>query len=316
MNNEKLNIVAIGECLIELSANTKMSDAECLYKYYGGDTLAAAIAALRMGSKVGFITRVGNDSFKDYLLDGWHSEGLDISQVKISNLPNGLYIIARPSCQEKEIALYRKKIAPSKLSIEDIDENYIKNADIVYASGVTQSLSPSVAEAVEYAFKLAKDNSVRTAYDPNYHAALTTPDDAKEAFSRISSYIDILFLNTKFDSVNILDVMSHENIIKRIWDMGISTVVLKSAEKKGYYTGYNGNINFTEFYNTTDCLDTTCSGDAFNGGFMHALTHGFTEFEATKFAAIVAGLQAKGIGAIKSIPYKEEVYSMYRGNNG
>lgn len=97
--------------------------------------------------------------------------------------------------------------------------------------------------------------------------------------------------------------------------MGISTVVLKSTEQKGYYTGYNGNINFTEFY-TSDCLDTTCSGDAFNGGFMYALTHGFTEFEATKFASIVAGLQAKGIGAIKSIPYKDEVYSIYRGNNG
>lgn len=107
--NEKLDVVAIGECLIELSANTKMADAECLYKYYGGDTLAAAVAAQRMGASVGFITRVGNDSFKDYLLDGWHSEGLDISQVKISNEPNGLYIIARPSCTEKEIAVYRKK---------------------------------------------------------------------------------------------------------------------------------------------------------------------------------------------------------------
>ena len=294
--NEKLDVVAIGECLIELSANTKMADAECLYKYYGGDTLAAAVAAQRMGASVGFITRVGNDSFKDYLLDGWHSEGLDISQVKISNEPNGLYIIARPSCTEKEIAVYRKKIAPSKLSIEDIDEEYIKNAGIVYASGVTQSLSPSAAEAVEYAFKLAKEHGVKTAYDPNYHSALTTVEDAKDAFFRVSSNIDILFLNTKLDSVNILDIDSQENIIKRLWDMGISTV------------------NFTEFY-TTDCLDTTCSGDAFNGGFMYALTHGFTEFEAAKFASIVAGLQAKGIGAIKSIPHKEEVYSIYRGNN-
>lgn len=313
--NEKLDIIAIGECLIELSANTKMSDAECLYKYYGGDALTAAISALRMGAKVGFITRVGNDSFKDYLLDGWHSEGLDISQVKISNEQNGLYIIARPSCKGKEIAVYRKKIAPSKLSIEDINEEYIKNAGIVYASGVTQSLSPSASEAVEYAFKLAKAHDIKTAYDPNYHSALTTPEDAKDAFFRISSNIDILFLNMKLDSVNILDINSHENIIKRLWDMGISTVVLKSTEQKGYYTGYNGNINFTEFY-TSDCLDTTCSGDAFNGGFMYALTHGFTEFEATKFASIVAGLQAKGIGAIKSIPYKDEVYSIYRGNNG
>ena len=144
---------------------------------------------------------------------------------------------------------------------------------------------------------------------------MTTVEDAKDAFFRVSSNIDILFLNTKLDSVNILDIDSQENIIKRLWDMGISTVVLKSAEKHGYFTGYNGNINFTEFY-TTDCLDTTCSGDAFNGGFMYALTHGFTEFEAAKFASIVAGLQAKGIGAIKSIPHKEEVYSIYRGNNG
>lgn len=313
--DEKLDIVAIGECLIELSANTKMADAECLYKYYGGDALATAVAALRMGAKVGFITRVGNDSFKDYLLDGWHSEGLDISQVKISNEPNGLYIIARPSCAEKEIAVYRKKIAPSKLALEDINEDYIKNAGIVYASGVTQSLSPSACEAVEYAFKLAKDNSVRTAYDPNYHSALTTADDAKEAFFRVVPYVDILFMNTKQDSVNILEIDSYENIIKRLWDMGISTVVLKSAEKQGYYTGYNGNINFTSFY-TTECLDTTCSGDAFNGGFLYALTHGFTEFEAAKFASIVAGLQAKGIGAIKSIPYRDDVYSIYRGNNG
>ena len=59
-------------------------------------------------------------------------------------------------------------------------------------------------------------------------------------------------------------------------------------------------------------MDTTCSGDAFNGGFLHALSHGFTPFEAAKFASIVAGLQARGIGAIKSIPSKDEVYSIYR----
>lgn len=312
---DKLNIVAIGESLVELSANSKLVNAGCLYKYYGGDALAAAIAALRMGSNVGFITRVGNDPFKDFLLDGWQSEGLDISQVKLSTESNGLYIIARPSLNEKEIVYYRKKIASSKLSIDDIDENYIKNTDILYASGITQSLSPSTNEAVEYAFKIAKESGITTAYDPNYYSAITTPEEAKENFSRVSSYTDILFLSTKHDVINILEIDSPENIIKKLWDMGIQTIVLKSSDQKGYYTGYNGNIIFTDFY-TTDYIDTTCSGDAFNGGFMHALTHGQTPFEATKFASIVAGLQAKGVGAIKSIPYKDEVYSIYRGNNG
>lgn len=313
--SEKLDIIAIGESLVELSTNSKMAQAGCLYKYYGGDALATAIAALRMGSKVGFITRVGNDPFKDFLLDSWKSENLDISQIKLANEPNGLYVIARPTLNEKEIVYYRKKIAPSKLSIEDIDSEYIKNSNILYASGITQSLSPSTNEAVEFAFKTAKESGVNTAYDPNYHSAITTPEESKENFLRLQPYIDILFMNTKHDSVNILEIDSPENIIKKLWDMGISTIILKSIDNKGYYTGYNGNIIFTDFY-TTDYIDTTCSGDAFNGGFLHALTHGFTPFEAVKFASIVAGLQAKAIGAIKSIPYKDEVYEIYRGNNG
>lgn len=311
----ELDIITIGESLIELSTNAKMSQAGCLYKYYGGDAIATAIAALRMGSKVGFVTRVGNDAFKDYLLDSWQAEGLDISQVKLTDEPNGMYIVARHSIQEKEVVYYRKKIASSKLSLEDIDIEYFKKANVVYASGVTQSLSPSANEAVETTFRLAKENGITTAYDPNYYSAISTPEEARESFNRISSYIDILFMSTKHDTINILDIDSPENIIKKLWDMGISTIVLKASDKNGYYTGYNGNIVFTEFY-TNDVIDTTCSGDTFNGGFLHALTHGFTPFEAAKFASIVAGLQAKGIGAIKSIPYKDEVYSIYRGNNG
>lgn len=311
----ELDIITIGESLIELSTNAKMSQAGCLYKYYGGDAIATAIAALRMGSKVGFVTRVGNDAFKDYLLDSWQAEGLDISQVKLTDEPNGMYIVARPSIQEKEVVYYRKKIASSKLSLEDIDIEYLKKANVVYASGVTQSLSPSANEAVETTFRLAKENGITTAYDPNYYSAISTPEEARESFNRISSYIDILFMSTKHDTINILDIDSPENIIKKLWDMGISTIVLKASDKNGYYTGYNGNIVFTEFY-TNDVIDTTCSGDTFNGGFLHALTHGFTPFEAAQFASIVAGLQAKGIGAIKSIPYKDEVYSIYRGNNG
>ena len=77
-------------------------------------------------------------------------------------------------------------------------------------------------------------------------------------------------------------------------------------QKGGYYTGYSGNVYFTEFF-TRDIVDTTCTGDAFNGGYLHAITHGYTPVEATKFASVIAGLQATGIGAIKSIPYKNDI---------
>ena len=60
-----------------------------------------------------------------------------------------------------------------------------------------------------------------------------------------------------------------------------------------------------------EIVDTTCSGDAFNGGFLHAIASGFTPFEAAKLATVVSGLQATKIGAIKSIPSRKEVYEEY-----
>ena len=62
--------------------------------------------------------------------------------------------------------------------------------------------------------------------------------------------------------------------------------------------------------NLQNVIDTTCSGDAFNGAFLYGITHGYSPPEASKLASIVAGLQAKGIGAVKSVPYADKVFGI------
>ena len=61
---EKLDIITIGESLIELSSPTSLAYSQTLDKYYGGDTLSTAVAAQRLGSKTGYISRVANDPFR------------------------------------------------------------------------------------------------------------------------------------------------------------------------------------------------------------------------------------------------------------
>lgn len=307
---QKLDIITLGESLIEFSGDERLSIAKSLDKYYGGDTLAAAVAARRLGSSVGFITRVGCDYFKEFLMDSWQSEGLDISQVKLTGDYNGVYLLARPKNAPKEFSYYRKRTAATKLSIEDISESYFENAKIFYTSGIAQSLSLSVKEAVKKAYIVSKEKGITTAYDPNYSPLITTLEEAKENFDDVINYVDILFLSDKNDIEKLMDVNSIDKIIKYFWDMEINTVVIKSVQKGGYYTGYAGDIVFCPFF-APDVVDTTCAGDVFNGGFLHAVSSGFSPFEATKLASVVSGLQSQKIGAIKSIPTKEEVYSEY-----
>lgn len=311
MLDKEFDLITIGESLIEFSTNQKLKDAECLHKYYGGDSLVVAVAAKRLNSNVGFITCIGNDAYKDYMLSSWEAEGLNIEHAKIVEDNNGLYMVSRAPGEEKEFIYYRKKIAPAKLSIDDIDEDYIKKAKIVYASGVTQSLSIASREAVKKAFTIAKENGVLTAYDPNYSSLISTTEDAKEYFEEIIGLTDILFMSSKYDTKAIFDIDSIENIMKHISDSGVETIVIKSSLDKGYFVNSQRNTSFVPFY-TDNVVDTTSSGDAFNGAFLHAIANSYTPIEAAKIASIDAGLQSQGIGAIKSIPHHDEVYNIYR----
>ncbi|MBD5401702.1 sugar kinase [bacterium] len=311
MTDNKFDLITIGESLIEFSTNQKLEDAECLHKYYGGDSLVVAVAAKRLNAKVGFITCLGDDSFKDYLLSSWNKEGLDISHVKVVNDQNGIYMVSRASVDDKEFVYYRKKIAPAKLSIDDIDEEYIKNSKIVYASGITQSLSLNSREAVKRAFEIAKENGILTAYDPNYSSIISSPEDAKEYFDEIIPLTDILFMSSKYDTKSIFEIESLENIVKHLTDCGIQTIVIKSSKDKGYFVNNQCNTSFIPFY-TENIIDTTSSGDAFNGAFLYSIANGYNPVEAAKIASIDAGLQAQGIGAIKSTPYHDEVFKIFK----
>ena len=119
--------------------------------------------------------------------------------------------------------------------------------------------------------------------------------------------IILTLLSFKNDAFKLYEIESADKVIKHLWDKGVKIVVIKSHIDKGYYIGYNGEINFIEFYNTQKAIDTTASGDVFNGGFLYAITNGYAPLDAAKFAAVVSGLQTQNYGAIQAIPYKQAV---------
>lgn len=299
---QKIDIAIIGECLIELSANGSLADTSTLNKYFGGDTVTTAVAIARLGGNVTYITKVGNDGFSEFILSALKKENIDTSLITTNNEQNGMYIVSH-TLDKKEVLYYKRKTAATKLSIDDISEESIKKLKLIYSTGVVQSLSASSRELVRESFRIAKENDVMTAYDPNYTSCFMNSDDTKEYFEEIVDFTDIIFLSLKNDAVQLYDFTSIDKVMNYFWDKGVRIVVIKSHIDNGYYTGYKGDISFTEFYNTQKAIDVTASGDVFNGGFLYALTNGYSPASAAKFASVVSGLQTQNYGAIQAIPY-------------
>ena len=306
MDQQKTDIATIGECLIELTSNGSLAESSTLNKYFGGDTVTTAVTIARLGGSISYITKVGNDGFCEFILSSLQKENIDTSFIKTNDEQNGMYIIANTQ-NKKELLYYKRKTAATKLSIEDFPEEYIKNFKLIYSTGIVQALSASSQELVRETFRIARENEVLTAYDPNYTSCFMNSADTKNLMEEIIEYSDIIFLSLKGDALRLYEIDSIEQIMKYFWDKGVKVVVVKSHIDNGYYTGYKGTISFTEFYNTSKAVDVTASGDVFNGGFLYAISHGYQPADAAKFAAVVSGLQTQNYGAIQSIPYLKTV---------
>ena len=305
---ENLDIITIGEGLIELSSPTSIKFAQIFDKYYGGDSLGTAIAALRCGSTAGYITKLANDNFYEYLLDAWGAEGLDTSQIKLSQGENGIYFVGKKE-NKNEFVFYRKKTAARNLCIEDINFDYIKNAKCVYATGFVQSLSLGVREVVREIFKYANENDIPVAYDPNYSPKVSTPEEAREYFEEVSKYIDIMFLNTKSDSLALFDTASIDKIQKILADQTIKINIIRE-HKKGLHITNTSNYNFVKYENTF-ITDPTGWEAAFNGAFLNYFLKGYDSVKCAQYANALSILQIQNVGAIKSIPTRIEVEKLF-----
>ena len=90
----KLDIVALGEPLIEFN-QTKAQENGADYRLgHGGDTSNAAIAAARQGARVGYLTALGADAFGDAFMDLWTRENVDASRViRDPSAHTGVYFV-------------------------------------------------------------------------------------------------------------------------------------------------------------------------------------------------------------------------------
>ena len=275
---------------------------------FGGDTLNTAVAAARLGSNVGYITRLGNDSFALGLQEMILKEGIQLSPNRAAKASTGLYFVSIDNDAQREFVYYRKNSAGTLLSPDDISPDLIKSAKIVYASGITMAISESSRKAVVKAFKLAKEVGVMTAFDPNYREALwQSVERTVDAMNDILPYVDIFLPSFPEDTAMMINFNRPEQVLDYFLFRGIKLVVVKAGEQ-GCYIGYKKEVQHLPAI-SIKAIDTTGAGDAFNGGFLHGIAQEESLINCAKLGVTTASLKVLNRGSATAMPTKDAVYS-------
>ncbi len=309
------DLISIGECMIELFAEEPIETADTFTRSLAGDSFNICVAAQRLGTSTGYVTRLGDDPFADYLLGTFQSLGIDTSGVLKVDGFNAAHFVALMPDGQREFVYYRAGSAPSTLQPDDLDADYIGSAKVLHCSGVAQAISDSARATVLRAAQIAQEHGIKVSYDPNYRHQLWSTDDMREAALELIPHVDYFLPNVPDDSRALIGTDDPYEVVEHFRSMDVPVVAVTRGEQGAVLGSDQGVIDILP-YRPDGPIDTTAAGDAFNGGFIHGLLNGMSVAEAGRLGTVTAGLKLRGRGALGGMPTLDEVKAILGETSG
>lgn len=303
------DIVSLGEPLVEFN-QARADDPASYLQGFGGDTSNMAIAAARLGARVGYATRLGGDAFARMFMDLWSREGVDTSGVTFDpEAPTGVYFVTH-GASGHEFSYLRAGSAASRMRPEDLPQALLASARLVHASGISQAISASACDAVFAAFDVARANGAIVSYDPNIRRKLWPLARAK-AIVLATVAMSTWCLPSEDDASILFGDASPDAVVDALHRAGARGVVLKRGARGCIVS--DGSRRETIAAHTVASVDATGAGDCFDGAFAARLIAGDDALAAARYANVAAALATAGFGAVAPLPRATDVQRVMQG---
>lgn len=309
-----IDIIPIGRIAIDFNPvdiNMPLSESSTFKKYVGGSPANIAVGMARLGKKVGFIGKVSNDQFGEYVVNYFKNEGIDTSNISICTNGEslGLTFTEIKSPTESSILMYRDGVADLKLSVEDINEEYIKRTKCIVISGTALCTSPS-REATLKALEYAKKNNTVVIFDIDYRSyTWKNKDEIAIYYSLVAKNSDIIMgSREEFDLTEglICKNSTDRESANRWLGYGNKIVVIKHGKDGSTaYTKDGSEFNIKPF--PVKLLKSFGGGDAYASAFIYGLLEGFEVIDALEFGSASAAMLVASHSCSADMPKVEAI---------
>jgi 2-dehydro-3-deoxygluconokinase len=312
-----MDVVTIGESMVVFTpaSGGLMRYATHFTKRIGGAESNVAVGLARLGHRVGWISRVGDDEFGKAVVAFLKGEGVDVSRVKIDKeAPTGVYFKEMRRQNDIRVYYYRKGSAASLLTPADLDEEYIASAKYLHITGITPALSAGCQETILTAINMARNNGVKIIFDPNLRLKLWKEDVARETLLRIASQADIVLPGIT-EATFLFGNHPLEKLGELLLEQGASLAVLKLGEQGAHYFTDKGN-QWVPGFPVEQVVDPVGAGDGFAAGLISGLLDGLSIYHAVERANAVGALVTMVDGDVDGLPERDEIERLITKNNG
>jgi 2-dehydro-3-deoxygluconokinase len=292
-----MRVLTVGETMALLDP---CGDGSTYRLRIGGAESNFAVAIMRLGARVMWISRLGADGFGDLVEDTLTREGVEVRAARDPDRPTGVYFKQRAGGRTSML-YYRAGSAASALGAEDVPDEALDGVDLVHVTGITTALGPGPRELLHGLARRARMRGITVVLDPNYRPALwTSPREAAAALPEAD------WVLTGLEEGNLLFGTESPEALAE----AIGTQVAIRVGERGALVGEGGRLVEVRPPRLEDVVDEVGAGDGFAAGFAYGLLKGWPPSRCAHAGNVVAAGALKGGGDWETYPYLADVQAL------
>lgn len=262
----------------------------------GGKGANQAVAALRAGASVSFVSAVGDDEFGKRLLTSHKEAGLDTChEVVVEGSPTGTALIVVDVNAENTIT-----VSAGANGFLD---------PVTVESALATLLSPGTVLMMQLEIPLptvlAAARFARAVGATVLLNASPLGSEDGDLLREILQLTDVLVVNQTEAQYVSPESESMEATLRGLSSLG-PRIVIETLGKDGALVLQGNRVSEAQAF-PVDAVDTTGAGDSFAGALACALASGESLETAVRFASAAGALATTAIGAQSSVPTKEAI---------
>lgn len=284
--------------------------------FLGGSPANISVGVTRHGLRAGFIGKVSDDQFGDFVVDYFNEQGIDTSHITrcTGGEKLGLTFTEMLSPEKSSILMYRNQVADLQLHVDDIDEEYIRQSKALLISGTSLAESPSREAAIK-AVMLAKRNNTKVIFDIDYRAYnWKNSDEISIYYSIVAKESDIIMgSREEFDFTEklIQPGMTDEESAKLWQGYNAKIVVIKHGRKGSTaYTCDGQKFSIRPF--PVEARKGFGGGDGYGAGFLYGLYQGWEIIDCLEFGSAEASMMVRSNNCSEDLPGTDEVFAFMK----
>ena len=252
----------------------------------GGSVANSIVGLSQLGNSVSFIGKVNNDELGEKYEKSLTNEKVKYCyQKKVETIPTGTCLILITPDSERTMCTFLG--IAGKVSHKDIDENAVKNSELVFLEGYLWDEGDPIT-----AFDKAMNLSKKTAMTLSDKFCV---DRHKKSFlNLVNNKLDITFANEQ-EILSLIDAKNFNEVIS--FAKQLEKLIIITRSSKGSIAINKNEIVVCGSQKDLKIVDLTGAGDLFAAGFLHGYVNNLSIKKSLEKGIEMASKVIHGLGA-------------------